>query len=90
MGLWDIESQREVRSFFGHRSEVWEATFSCDQLMIVTVSADSALYGYRADSGRLMMWSQVDEGLTGAIVSDPNLRLLGSGGGDGHLRVWSY
>ncbi|MFN8605974.1 MAG: serine/threonine-protein kinase [Vulcanimicrobiota bacterium] len=90
VGLWDIESQREVRSFFGHRSEVWEATFSCDQLMIVTVSADSALYGYRADSGRLMMWSQVDEGLTGAIVSDPNLRLLGSGGGDGHLRVWSY
>ncbi|MBS2040296.1 serine/threonine protein kinase [bacterium] len=90
LGLWDIESQREVRSLFGHRSEVWDACFSSDQMMIITASADSALYGYRADSGRLMMWTQVHEGLTGAIVSDQVQRLLASGGGDGHLRVWSY
>ena len=90
VGLWDIESQREVRSLFGHRSEIWDACFSCDQTMIVTASADHSLYGYRADSGRLFMWSEVSEGLGGAILADPQQRLLGTGGGDGHLRVWSY
>lgn len=90
VGLWDVESQREVRNLFGHRSEVWDACFSCDQMMIITASADSALYGYRADSGRLMMWTEVKEGLTGAIVSDPRQRMLASGGTDGHLRLWTY
>ena len=90
VGLWDIESQREVRSFFGLRSEVWDACFSCDQEMIVTASADHSLYGYRADSGRLLMRSEINEGLSGAILADPQQRLIGTGGGDGHLRVWSY
>jgi WD40 repeat protein len=80
VGLWDIESRREVRRLFGHRSEVWDACFSSDQTMIVTASADHSLYGYRADSGRLLMRSEVSEGLGGAILADPKQRLLGTGG----------
>ncbi|MBX3169182.1 MAG: serine/threonine protein kinase [Candidatus Eremiobacteraeota bacterium] len=90
VGLWDVESRREVRSFFGHRSEIWDACFSCDQTMIITTSADHSLYGYRADSGRLLMCTEVNQGLTGTICADPEQRLLGAGGGDGHLRVFAY
>jgi WD40 repeat protein len=90
VGLWDVESHREVRNFFGHRSEALDACFSYDQTMVVIASADRNLYGYSTDSGRLLMWSEITQGLTGALVSDPQLRLLASGGGDGHLRVWSY
>ena len=90
VGLWDIESQREVRHFFGHRSEALDVCFSCDQALVVSASADQALYGYSSDSGRMLMWSEISQGITGALVSDPQQRLLGTGGGDGHLRVWSY
>jgi len=90
VSLWDVESRKEVRHFLGHRQEVWSAQFSCDPNLIVTASADHHVYLFRADSGRMLMSSRVQEGMTGALAADPQQRLLACAGADGSLRAWEF
>jgi serine/threonine-protein kinase len=90
VGLWDVESLREVRTLFGHRAEVWDARFTCQPNTLVTVSGDHYLYAFRADSGRMTICSQVNEGMTGALAVDPQQRLLATGGSTGQVKVWRF
>lgn len=88
--LWDVEGLREARSLYGHRSEVWDAGFASDPNLLLTISADHYLYAYRADSGRMLMCSQVSQGLSGGLAIDPKYRLVATGGADGHVRAWEF
>lgn len=90
VGLWDVESLREVRSLFGHRAEVWDARFTSQPNIIVTLSGDHYIYAFRADSGRMVICSKVNEGMTGALAVDPQQRLLATGGATGHIKVWRF
>lgn len=88
--LWDLLTGQRVRSYFGHRQEVWDAQVSSEPDVMVTASADHSLYGFRLDTGRMTLVSRVPEGMSGALVLDPRHRLLACGCADGGIRCWEF
>lgn len=56
----DVESQRIVRKFTGHRNRITDLTFSNDGRWIVTCSLDSTIRTWDLPTGHMVDWFRVE------------------------------
>ena len=86
--LWDLNAQREIRILRGHRALVWSVQETCFPNLVVTVSADRWLRGFRLDAGLLVLQVEAHEGWVRGLAVDPVGPYLATGGADGKICLW--
>jgi F-box/WD-40 domain protein MET30 len=84
--LWDIDTGKVVRTFFGHIEGVWAV--GCNKVRLVSGSHDRTIKIWSRDEGRCV---STLVGHTGAVTC----LALGedkiiSGSDDGDVRIWSF
>lgn len=86
---WQLDDKQEIRCLRGHKAMIWSALCSdADPNLVLSASADRFLRAFRLDGGRLLLQSEAHQQWVRALASDPVLRLVVSGGGDGKICQW--
>ncbi|KIL69523.1 hypothetical protein M378DRAFT_183963 [Amanita muscaria Koide BX008] len=84
--IWDIESGKALRTFFGHIEGVW--TVACDKLRLVSGSHDKTIKVWSRDEGRCTTTLVGHQAAVSCIVVGEDK--IVSGGDDADIRIWSF
>lgn len=89
VGLWNIESGEEVRSFVGHTGSVTSVAFSGDGGLILTSSSDMTARLWDAQTTHeILAFTMHQASISAARFSDDGKRVL-TEAADGTVRSWA-
>jgi WD40 repeat protein len=88
LGLWDLQTGRELLTFVGHQGAVEQAVITPDGCHVVSASADWTLKLWELESGRECLTLTGHRGSVSTVAVTPDGRFAVSGSSDGSVRVW--
>jgi WD40 repeat protein len=88
LGLWDLQTGRELMTFVGHQGAIEEAVITPDGRHVVSASADWTLKVWERESGRERLTLTGHKGSVTAVAVTPDSEFAVSGSTDGSVRVW--
>jgi hypothetical protein len=87
--LWDIDSDRELRSLSGHLDHVYAGCFSPDGSRLASCGADQTIKLWKVATGELIRSFKGQSDEVNDIAFSPDGKLLASiGKNDGVIKVW--
>ncbi|KAF8634351.1 hypothetical protein AX15_000963 [Amanita polypyramis BW_CC] len=84
--IWDIDSGKAVRTFFGHIEGVWSV--ACDKLRLVSGSHDRTIKVWSRDEGRCTTTLVGHQAAVSCIALGEDK--IVSGSDDTDVRIWSF
>jgi F-box/WD-40 domain protein MET30 len=84
--IWDIESGKAIRTFFGHIEGVWSV--ACDKLRLVSGSHDRTIKVWSRDEGRCTATLVGHQAAVSCVALGEDK--IVSGSDDTDIRVWSF
>jgi eukaryotic-like serine/threonine-protein kinase len=88
MGLWDVASGKEVRSFEGHIGSVWGVAFSPDDKLAISGSDDSTVKLWDVGTGKLLRTYCGHSDTVRGVAFGPDGRTVLSGSFDRTMKRW--
>jgi len=85
--LWDVETNRPVRAFYGHTEPVYGVRFSPDGTRILTVGGDIVRLWDVKTGNSIRSFGGHEKAIACAVFS-PDGRRIVTAGGDGLAKVW--
>ena len=86
--LWDVETERLIRTLSGHRFVVTSCCFSPDGNCIVSASCDKTVRVWDASTGALLITIEAHSESVTACCYSPNNLYIASGSVAGIVKVW--
>ena len=86
--VWDLESNRILRRFDGHRGTVWSVAFSPDGETLASGSSDQSVRLWDVSSGRELRNLQGYSSLVLSVAFSPDGETLASASDDQSVRLW--
>ncbi|KAF8633740.1 hypothetical protein AX17_004396 [Amanita inopinata Kibby_2008] len=84
--IWDIESGKAIRTFFGHIEGVWSV--ACDKLRLVSGSHDRTIKVWSRDEGRCTATLVGHQAAVSCIALGEDKIISGSD--DWDVKIWSF
>jgi len=88
VNLWDMGSERLLRTLDGHTDLVYMGVFSPDERILASCSRDTKIKLWDTRTGRELRTLTGHTRPVKAVAFSPNGKLLASVGNDGTLRLW--
>ena len=86
--LWEVETDRCVRTLEGHDGNVTSVAFSPDGRSALSGSWDNTLKLWELETGRCVRTFEGHEDYVGSVAFRPDGRYALSGSSDGTLKLW--
>ena len=86
--LWNINTGKIIKTFFGHEEPVLSAAFSPDGKMIISGSMDKTLKLWDVESGNIIQTFSGHDNQVASVAFFPNGKKVISGSADTTLKIW--
>lgn len=86
--LWDVETGKEVRTFYGHTSRVLCIAFSPDGKSLASGGSDFVIKLWDVRSGTLLKTLEHHQGVVNSVAFSADGKMLASGSDDQTVMVW--
>lgn len=86
--LREVHDWREVRTFQGHTSEIWDVCFSPDGRQLASGSVDNTIRLWDVETGRAIRILTGHRDTVYAVAFAPDGQRLASASGDRTVRLW--
>jgi len=88
LSIWDIASERTIRSFGGH-GVIWGLAMEPSGNRVVTAGVDATVRVWNMQTGSVQMLGSADSSLTGVAWSPSGTRVAACGL-DHAIRIWTF
>ena len=86
--VWEVSTQREIRTLKGHDQSVTSVAFSSDGRYIVSGSEDRSIRVWDADTGRSLATFRGHASKVRSVAISPDAQRIASAGADGKVILW--
>ncbi|HEX5170923.1 MAG TPA: caspase family protein [Cyclobacteriaceae bacterium] len=88
--LWELNTGREVRSFFGHEGSINCIDFGSDGKLIITSSGDRTAKIWDVSTGREIFSTPREEKILTAAAFSPDMKYFVTAGYPDKAKVWDF
>ena len=87
--IWNMRSERHVRTLRGHRSEIFSVAWSPNGRTLASASRDGTVRLWNPDNGANLSTLHGHGQTVWSVAFSPDGRTLASGGQDGTIHLWN-